>query len=161
MALTRDILLRRLGTIDGHQPIAAPVLAAEQLYHGGVALLRAGLLVNGAVPQVTDVVIGIVDQVTGGTQAETGIGILGASGNATWVDCATGTFIFTIGSSADALTEADAGATVYYGGEGTNTIIAAKTDGTGTRPVLGKLLPLDPTLPSGMCAVKLTTIGSP
>lgn len=167
MPLTRDILLERVGVPDGSNPVAAPVGAAQQLWHGGVALLstttspNAGYLKNAATPLATDIVMGLVDQSTGGTYAEVAPGILGgATDGAVFVDVVQGTFLFTSGTAGDALTVADTGDTVYYGGEGTNTIVAAKTDGGGTRPVLGVLMPLDPTIPAGKVPVRIT-FGSP
>lgn len=160
--LTGDIKLIRVGVPDTHQPVAAPVGATVQLYHGAVALLSGGTgatqgyLKNAAVPTSTDTVMGMVDQSTGGTLAETGPGILGGSTDgAVWIDCATGTFLFQSGTGADALTETQAGTTVYYQGENANGPIAAKTTGSGTRPVLGTLLPIDPTVPTGYVPVKL------
>lgn len=160
MALTKDAHLVRYGTPSGHQLIPAPVKAAEQLYSGAVALLRSGYLVNAATPQATDVIMGMVGDPAGGTYVKTGPGILGGSSDGeVWVNCETGSFAFVNGTGADALTEADAGATVYYGGETSSGPIAAKTSGGSSRPTLGKLLPIDPTFPlqQGQVPVQLAT----
>lgn len=160
MALTTDCHLVRYGTPDGHQLIPAPVTAASQLYSGAVALMRAGYLINAASPQSTDVIMGMVGDPAGGTYVKTGPGILGASpSGTTWVNCETGSFAFQNGTGADALAETDAGATVYYQGENSAGPIVAKTNGGSTRPVLGTMLPIDPTFPlqQGQIVVKLAT----
>lgn len=160
MALTTDCHLVRYGTPDGHQLIPAPVTAAAQLYSGAVALMRSGYLINAASPQATDKIMGMVGDPAGGTYVKTGPGILGGSTNgAVWVNCETGSFLFQNGTGADALTEADAGATVYYQGENSAGPIVAKTDGSASRPALGTMLPIDPTFPlqQGQIAVKLVT----
>jgi hypothetical protein len=159
MALTNDCHLVRYGVPK--QLVAAPVTANAQLYSGAVALLRSGYLINAASPQSTDTIVGMVGDPAGGTYVKTGPGILGGSTNGSvWVNCETGAFAFQNGTGADALAESDAGATVYYQGENSSGPIAAKTNGGSTRPVLGTLLPIDPTFPlqQGQLAVKLTGV---
>jgi hypothetical protein len=166
--LAGDIKLLRVSVPgEAHQPIAAPLGAAVTVYHGDVALLSsgtgatAGYLKATTTPTSTDTVIGMIDQSTGGTYAETGPGITGnGTDGGVWIDCATGSFLFQNGTGADALAEAQAGSTVYFQGSNANGPIAAKTTGSGTRPVLGTLLPIDPTIPAGYVPVKLA-IGGP
>lgn len=148
MALTQDCHLVRYGVPDGHQLVAAPVKAAAQLYHGAVGLLRSGFLINAASPASTDIIVGMVQQTTGSSPPETGPGILGGTNDGDiWVDCATGTFGFQSGTGSDAITEANAGQLVYYQGENSAGPIAAATSGGGTRPQLGYVVPIDPTMP--------------
>lgn len=152
MALTADIPILRVGSEGVYEPYAAPLKASNTVYRGSFALLRSGYIVNGATPMSTDVVLGVVEQVTGGTAAETGPGIAGGSvDGGVWIDCARGSFLFLSGTGADALTEATAGSTVYVVDEKT----VGATNGGSSRPAAGIQLPIDPTVPTGYVPVKL------
>ncbi len=156
MTLSADIQVQRVGA-EGPEPIAAPVKAAAQLYCGSIATLRSGYLIAATSPASTDVTCGIVGFPTGGTYVKTGPGILGGSTDgAVWVDCLTGVFLLASGTGADALTEANAGATVYVVDEQT----VGATSASGTRPVAGVMLPIDPTVPTGLVPVKMANPAS-
>ena len=154
MSTTKDLLTPRYGTQDGHQPTAQPVQSAVSLYIGQVAVTRAGYLIQpDTAVQSTDICWGIVNglvdsqetvssPIAGGTAA--GLHIAGID---------TGTFFLTPGTSSDALTQADVGATVYLIDGNT----AGKTDGGAARPPVGKLAAIGEGPYSGLVAV---TIGN-
>lgn len=152
MAQTQDVPLLRVGA-EGPEPIAAPLKANVTVYSGTIALLdNTGYLKNAAIPASTDRIIGMIDNPTGGTYVQTGPGITGGSSDgAVWIDCATGTFLLQSGTAGDALSEATAGTTVYV----INETTVGATNGSGTRPVAGIQLPIDPTVPVGYVPVKL------
>lgn len=157
MALSADIPIRRVGAEGQHEPIAAPIKASNTLYSGSIALSRSGYLVNAASPQSTDVCLGIVGDPTGGTYVKTGPGIAGGTTDGgVWVDCETGVFLLKSGTGGDALTEANAGQTVYVIDEQS----VGATDGSATRPPAGIMLPIDPTVPTGFVPVKIANPGS-
>lgn len=157
MALSADIKTLRVGVEGLHEPIAAPLKAVTTVYSGSIAILRSGYLVPATTPTSTDTCIGLIGNPTGGTYVKTGPGIVGGSTDgAVFIDCDTGTFLLANGTGADALTEANAGATVYVVDEQT----VGKTNGSGTRPVAGVMLPIDPTIPTGFVPVKIANPGS-
>lgn len=154
--LTQDTLVVRFGAGDNSQPVAYPVGATQQLYYGEVALISGsgavttGYLKNAATPGSADTVVGMIGDPAGGTFVETGTGILGGSTDgAVWDNVQTGAFFFQSGTGADALSEATAGKTVYYGGENSSGPLAMATSGTSTRPVLGVQCPQDPGIAGG------------
>lgn len=154
MAMTGDGKVYRYGSGDDDQLLSYPVGSAQQLYYGEVALVSGGTgatkgyLKNGASPQSTDVVAGMVGEPAGGTYVKTGPGILGGSTDgAVWVDVLTGAFFFQSVSGANALSEASAGLTVYYKGENSNGPIASTSSGDG--PALGQQQPQDPGIAGG------------
>lgn len=158
MALSKGIPVLRVGS-EGRAPIAAPLGSAVTVYPGSFALLRAGYLANAASPSSTDVCLGLIGNPTGGTYVQTGQSIVGngsQGANGVWIDCLTGTFLMASGTGADALTEANAGATVYVVDEQT----VGATSGSSTRPAAGIMLPIDPTMPSGFVPVKIAAPGS-
>jgi hypothetical protein len=157
MAVTSDQLYRRVGAEGVHQPIAAGLKATVTVYRNTIALLAASgrYLKNADTPAATDIVIGMIGGVAGGTIADTGQGITGgATDGAVIVDCDTGSFLLASGTGADALTEANAGSNVYV----VDSITVGATDGSGTRPVAGVMLPNDITTPTGYVAVKLAGV---
>lgn len=168
MSMTQDGKIIRYGS-SAHGRISAPIGASIQLYRGSCAVLAGngdavtqGYLKSAASTTQNDTVIGMIRGYAGGTHADSDPGVKGGSSDgSTYADIETGTFLFQSDTSGDALNETTAGATVYLHGENANGPIAAKTSGSNTRPVLGVQLPLDPTIPSGWVAVKLTTVGSP
>lgn len=172
--ITSDIHTVQMGVPYGvNQLVAWPVGATQQLYVGAVALVSGsgsvstGYLKNAATAGSADKVAGINGDPAGGTAVQTGPGILGGSTDgAVWVNVRTGTFWIQSGTGANALSEATAGTTVYYGGENSTGPIANAT-GAGTSPVLGIQLPADPfmqTAPqpgSNYFPIKLNVIGGP
>lgn len=157
MALSADIKQIRFGTPgNASQPVNQPLKASQTVYRGSVAATRSGYLVPMSSPLSTDVVWGIVDKAGPGT-ADTGPGIVGGSTDgAVTVEIATGTFFLKAGSGADALTQANVGATVYLIDEQT---VGATSSGN-TRPVAGILMALGNNVGNivpiaGMVAVKL------
>ncbi len=157
MAVTSDQLYRRVGAEGVHQPIAAGLTNAVTVYRNTIALLdgTTRYLKNADTPASTDVIIGMIGGVAGGTIADTGQGITGgATSGAVIVDCETGSFLLASGTGADALTEADAGNNVYV----VDSITVGRTNGGSTRPVAGVMLPNDVTTPTGYVAVKLAGV---
>lgn len=150
--LTSDTQVYRYGTEDGDQPVAYPVGSAQTVYYGGVALVSGsgsvttGYLKNAATAGSADLVVGMIDDPAGGTYVKTQAGITGTSTNGgVWVNVMRGAFYFQSGTGSNALTEANVGLTVYYGGENSAGPIANAT-GAGTSPILGILLPQDPAI---------------
>jgi hypothetical protein len=168
MALTKDCHTIEFGVPEGNTLVAYPVGATEQLYSGAVALLSAaGFLKNAATPLSTDVVVGIIGDPAGGTQVQTGPGILGGATNgAVWVNVRTGSFFLQGGSGADALSAATNGKVVYYHGENNSGPVIDAT-GAGTKPVAGIQFPQDPgiagTVTPGAAywPIKLNEVGGP
>lgn len=155
MTVTSDQLYRRVGAEGVHEPIAAGVKATVTVYRNTIALLASSgrYLKNADTPAATDIVIGMIGDVAGGTAANSGQGITGGSTDgAVIVNCYTGSFLLASGTGADALTEANAGSNVYV----VDSITVGATDGGGTRPVAGQMLPNDVTTPTGYVAVKLS-----
>jgi hypothetical protein len=153
MALSKDVLVLRVGAEGTTEPLAAPLAASTTVYAGSIALLDDGVLKNSASPASTDIIAGIIGEPAGGTYVKTGPGIVNATttDGAVWINCLTGTFLLNNGTGADELTEDDAGADVYVVDE----ITVGKTDGSATRPIAGQMLPIDPTVPTGKIPVKL------
>ena len=171
---TTDIKVFRYGVEI--QPTAFGVGANQQLYEGCVALVSGsgstttGYLKSAVTPLELDLVAGLVGEPAGGTQVETEPGILGGTTDgAVWVNVLTGTFMIQSGTGADALTAANNGKNVYYGGENAQGPIACtlQSNGGGTRPVLGIQLPQDPGFAnnyipgSNYWPIKLNVIGGP
>ncbi len=154
MAMTDDGKVYRYGSGDDAQLTSYPVGEAQQLYYGEVALKSGGtgategFLKNGASPQSTDEVVGMVGEPAGGTYVKTGPGILGGSTDgAVWVNVLTGAFFFQSVSGANALSAASNGLTVYYAGENANGPLASTSSGAG--PILGSQIPQDPGIAGG------------
>lgn len=159
MALSKDVFVNRSGVEGLHENLAAPLGSAVTVYSGSVAATRSGYLANMSVPQITDVVLGLVGNPAGGTYVKTGPGIVGngsQGANGVWVEVLTGSFILASGTGADALTEADVGATVYLIDE----VTVGKTDGSSSRPTVGKLQPITPDIASGYVPILFTNRGT-
>lgn len=159
MALSKDVQTNRFGSEGLHEPLSAPLGSAVTVYSGSIAISRAGYLANASVPQSTDVVLGIIGDPAGGTYVKTGPGIVGngsQGANGVWVTIQTGSFILASGTGADALAETDVGATVYAIDE----VTVGKTNGTNTRPAVGVLQPIDPTITTGFVPVLFTNRGT-
>jgi hypothetical protein len=158
MTISADVKILRVGVEGLNEPIAAPLAASVTVYSGTIALSASGYLKgSNTAPASTDKVLGVVDLPTGGTYVKTGPGITaGSTDGSVWVDCQTGTFLFLSGTGSDALVESDAGATVYV----VDAITVGKTNGGGTRPTAGVMLPIDPTIPTGYVPVKLASPAS-
>lgn len=161
MSTTQDLNILRYGTADGHQPQAQPQQSATSIYIGQLAITRSGYLIQpDTLVQSTDTVWGVINgqqdsqhtiasPMVGGTTA--GLHILGID---------TGSFWFTPGTSSDALTQADVGATVYAidGNQ------VGKTDGGAARPKAGVLEAIGAGPYTGLVAVKVgnnQSTGSP
>lgn len=158
MTVTADQLYRRIGAEGVHQPIACGLTAATTVYRNTIALLAAatGYLKNADVSLiVTDRVLGMIGNPAGGTAIDSGPGIVGgtSSGDVV-VDCDTGSFFLKNGTAGDAITEADVGKTCYV----IDSITVGKTDGTGSRPAAGTILPFTADTPSGFVGVSLTGV---
>ncbi|MDP2168399.1 MAG: hypothetical protein Q8J64_08730 [Thermodesulfovibrionales bacterium] len=111
--------------------ISMPVAASKKLYAGGLVARNA----NGyATPGAT--ATGLIGLGRAEAQADNSAG---ANGDIS-VDVRKGVFRFANSSGADTLTRADMGADCYIVDDQT----VAKTDGTGTRSVAGKVFDVDP-----------------
>lgn len=157
MAVTTDQLYRRVGAEGVHQPIGVGLGATVTVYRNTIALLDGTTkwLKNAATPAATDIIIGMVGEIAGGTAAQTGPGITGTStAGAVLINCETGTFLLASGTGADALVAADAGATVYVVDE----VTVGKTNGGSSRPTAGTMMPLTPDMPTGYVPVKLNGV---
>lgn len=163
MSTTADLNILRYGTPDGHQTTAQPMQSNVSLYIGQMAITRAGYLIQpDTAVQSTDVVWGLINgqvasqesvssPITNTSSVAGGNGLIGID---------TGTFWLTPGTSSDALTQADVGATVYA--IDGNTV--GKTDGGSARPIAGKLALIGDGQYTGLVAVTLgnnQTTGSP
>ena len=169
--VTTDIPAYTYGVPENNL-VAYGIGATQQLYVGAIALVSGsgsvtqGYLKNAATPGTADLVAGLVGGPAGGTQVQTGPGVVGgtADGNV-WADVRTGSFMFQ-NSALAPVTMTNVGKTVYYEGENANGPIVRGTS-TGGYPSLGILLPQDPGflnnyIPgSNYWPVKLNTIGGP
>lgn len=151
MALTADVKITRYGTDTGHQLANQPLGGSVTVYRGSIALTDVnGYLKNASSPASTDTCWGVIENSV--DLAFTGPGITNpnTTNGGVNVNIATGTFFLNSGTSGDALTQANVGATVYVIDE----VTVGKTSGGGTRPVAGVLMAIDTTQPGGY-AVKL------
>lgn len=161
MSTTKDLKIIRYGTPDGHQPTYQPIQSAVSLFAGQLAITRSGYLIQPdtsvtSTDKVWGILNGLYDSappvtspLTGGTTA--GLHLAGID---------TGSFWLTPGTSSDALTQADVGATVYA--IDGNTV--GKTDGGAARPVAGKLAEIGTGITAGYVAVTVgddQSTGSP
>jgi hypothetical protein len=158
MALTADVHPIRYGAPgNSTQPTSQPLTAAATVYRGSVATTRAGYLVAASAPQSTDIVWGLIDGVDEGVPGGVIDGQPGITGGTTntsvSVLIATGSFWLSQGSGADAMTQANVGATVYL----INETTVGLTSNGNTRPVAGQLLKASDPLNvlSGLVAIKL------
>lgn len=168
--VTNDIKTFQYG-LPENLLVAYPVGANQQLYRGCVALISGsgatstGCLKNAASPGTADLVAGIIDEVAGGTGADTLPGILGGTTDgAVWVNVKTGTF-FVQNSTTNAVAESTVVLTVYYQGENATGPIVSSVQ--GVLPKMGQLLPQDPGFAnnyipgSNYWPVKFNIIGGP
>jgi hypothetical protein len=153
MAVTTDQKITRLGSPgDSTQPLELPCKAATTFYRGTPATTRAGYLVEATAPASTDVVWGMIEDMgSAANLTVSGPGFVSPSGADGQIKAriATGAFYMASSTGADAITEANVGATVYLADE---THVALTSAG-GTRPVAGVVLNIDSTQPGGV-AVK-------
>lgn len=125
-ALTKD---RNTPVRDGNT-FTCPVAAAKKIFAGSIVMLSAtGYATPGAVA---------AGQVCAGRAEETVDNSAGADG-AKSVDVRSGTFKFGNSAAGDAITIAEIGDNCYIVDDQT----VAKTDGTGTRSVAGKIVAVD------------------
>lgn len=103
--------------------------ANVRVYSGSLVFNDAGVG-RGGTPAVDTPVLGVNSEE---------VNNVGGADNALNLTAELGCFPFGIGSSGDALTAADIGATVYAIDD--NTV--GKTSGTNTRPVAGKLVRIE------------------
>jgi hypothetical protein len=135
MAVTKDVKTIRYGTQDGHQPTAQPMAASVSIYAGTIAVTRAGYAQPAHTPTNADICWGIYNGLNNGSPTVSTPITNGTTAGDIVIGIDTGTFWLTPGTSSDALTQADVGATVYVVDE----VTVGKTDGSNTRPVAGKL----------------------
>jgi hypothetical protein len=156
-ALTGDVKIIEYGIPDGGQQlIPQPLPANTTVYRGSIALTNGpnssvspGYIKNAHVPTSTDVCWGVLSDYAGGTAAALGPGMTGGTG----ISCniQTGAFFLASGSGADQLSQSTVGQTVYVIDE----VTVGATSGSGTRPVAGVHLAVDPTQASTLFAIKL------
>lgn len=153
--LTGPIHTWRYGSGDGCQPLAYPDGASQLFISGSVALVSGsgsvttGYLKNPATAGSSDIVVGMLGDLTGGAYETSSTFTSGTVDGTTWHEVLTGAFYFQSGTGADQLSAATNGKTVYYGGENTYGPIAMATDGSVNRPVLGIQAPQDPGIAGG------------
>jgi hypothetical protein len=160
--LTKDVKIIRYGTPgNASQPVNLAVTANASLYRGAIAATRSGYAVETTSPQSTDLVWGLYEGYGPGF-ADTGPGMAGGTTNgAVTVEVATGSFYLNNGTGADAIAQANVGATCYV----INETTVGLTSGSNTRPVAGVVMSLQqPPNLTGMVAVKMgnsQTTGAP
>src|ERR1019366_4264886 len=157
MALTADIKIIRYGTPgNSTQPTNRGLTASATVYRGSIATTRSGYLVAASAPQSTDIVWGLIEN-AGPGNIDGAPGIAGGTTNGSvTVDIATGSFFLAGGTGADAITEANVGASCYVIDEKT----VGLTSNGNTRPVAGQILGLGNNLGNivpiaGLIAVKV------
>lgn len=137
MALTRSAKILRYSVGDTHQDTYQPALANASVYAGSIALTNsAGLAKSSVSPASTDTCWGLYNGIIDTAPALDSPIVVGTTNGANTLGIETGTFYLLPGSNADALVQADVGATVYVIDE----VTVGKTDGGLTRPVAGKLV---------------------
>jgi hypothetical protein len=150
MALTADVKIERYGVPgNASQKVNQPLGNNVKLYGGSFAVTDAstGYLKNAATLNSTDKVWGLVSRFTDNT---------GGASAAQNVDIECGSFFLPCSTGADAVTQANIGATVYVYDEKT----VALTSNGSTRPVAGIVEAIDKTQPFGGVAIKLGTAQS-
>jgi len=160
MAVTKDQLIYRYGTKDGHQSTYQPIAASQTIYNGTIALTASGYAKSAASVASTDTCWGLFNGLLDGTPTTSSPIVTGTTNGSHTIGIDTGTFWLTPGSSGDALTQADVGATVYVIDE----VTVGKTDGGGSRPVAGVLAEIGKAQYAGLVAVTLgnsQSTGSP
>lgn len=126
-ALTQD----RIGTFErDNKRYSFPVAAATKLYAGGIVAINAGGYATKGAVATTLKCVGIAEEVVDNSA--------GANGDLK-VPVRRGLFKFANSSAGDAIALADVGANCYIVDDQT----VAKTDGTGTRSVAGKIRDVD------------------
>lgn len=159
--MTTDAKIIRYGTQDGHQPTSQPIESTVSLYVGRVAVTRAGYLIDAdTAVQSTDTCWGMLNGIIDSAPTTTSPMSGGTTHGLHIAGIDTGSFYLTSGADADALTQADVGATVYL----IDGLHVGKTDGSATRPPAGKLAEIGQGQYSGLVAVTIgnnTSTGSP
>ena len=161
MSTTQDLNILRYGESTGHQPQSQPIQSAVSLYIGQVAVTRAGYLIQpDTAVQSTDTCWGLINGIVDSQETVSSPIAGGTAHGLHFAGIDTGSFYLSSGSSGDALTQADVGATVYL--IDGNTV--GKTDGSATRPPAGKLASIGVGQYAGLVAVTIgnnQTTGSP
>lgn len=156
MSITNDQKIIRDGTADGHQPLAEPAAASTNLYAGTVAVLYKGYLVDPSTPSSDQVVIGMLNGLIDGSPHVTApMASTLAGDHILGVD--TGSFWLKSGASADALTQANVGSTVYL----IDGVTVGATNGSSTRPAAGTLNRIGSGPYTGFVSVRLNPAGNP
>ena len=157
MALSADIKIIRYGTPgNSTQPTSRGLTANATVYRGSIATTRSGYLVAASSPQSSDLVWGLIES-AGPGYINGSPGIVGGTTNGSvTVEIATGSFFLSNGTGADAITEANVGASCYVIDEKT----VGLTSNGNARPLAGLILGLGNNLGNvipvaGMIAVKV------
>lgn len=132
MALSKDRLTKRREKSIYHDPMAADV----RIFKGALACLDAS---GNAVPGSTATTLKTRGVCFGGTDAVGQANNVGGAAGAVLADIRPGVYAFKNSASADLITRADIKADCYIVDDET----VAKTSGTSTRSIAGKIINVD------------------
>lgn len=132
MALTNDRLIKRREKNIHHDPMAANT----RIWKGALSCLDAS---GNAVPGSTSTTLKARGVCFGGTDSVGQANNLGGAAGAVLADIRPGTYAFKNSASADLIARADIGNTCYIVDDET----VAKTNGSSTRSVAGKIINVD------------------
>jgi len=149
MALSSDVKTVRYGSPgNSTQPVNKPANSGITVYRGSIALCDStGNVKNSSSPASTDTCWGIIEDAWSGAMPSSvfnGPGIVipaSTTNGVVSIEIETGSFWLASSTGADAITEANVGATVYVADE---THVALTTG--GGRPVAGIVLAVDSSL---------------
>ena len=153
MAVTTDQKIVRYGTGDKDEPIAKGIKATVKVYRGTIAVTDNTGYLKAVATATTDTCWGMIQKVrTGDGQIDGAPGITGgATDGAVGAEIEQGTFFLGSSTSADQLSVATEGTTVYV----YDDITVAATNGSSTRPVAGKHVATEKVQGVTMYAIKL------
>jgi hypothetical protein len=132
MALTNDRMIKRREKNIHHDPIAANT----RIFKGALGCLDAS---GNAVPGSTSTTLKARGVCFGGTDTVGQANNLGGSAGAVLADLRPGIYPFNNSASGDLITRADIGNNCYI----VDDVTVAKTNGTSTRSVAGKIINVD------------------
>ena len=150
-AQTKDIKIIRYGEPEGNVRLSQPMSANAACYQGTIALTRGGYAIPAITVASTDLCWGVYNGIKDSINAvSTPITETTVAGT-TRIGIDMGTFYFASSTGADAITQANVGATVYVVNE---TTVALTGSG---RPVAGVVAEIGVSQYAGLVAV---TMGS-
>ena len=146
-AQTHDVKIIRYGVPEGNVRVSQPMSANAAVYQGTIALTRGGYAVPAISPIAVDLCWGVYNGIEDSQLAvSTPITNTAVAGTKrAGID--TGTFYFASSTGADAITQANVGATVYVVDEVTVGLVQS------TRPVAGVVAEIGAGQYAGLVAV--------